>query len=439
MSRLPTILFWSVISAAFIGPGTVTTAASAGSKFGFALLWALVFSTVATLVLQEASGRLTIVSGLNLGQAIRRQFHGGLQGMLVLALVLGGIIFGCAAYQAGNVLGGVAGAVLGTHWPPVVLTCLLCGAAGLLLWLGTVRTVAYFLSAIVAFMGLAFLVTAFILEPPVGAILRGSLVPDLPHGSGLLVLGLIGTTVVPYNLFLGSGMAAGQRVQELRLGLSVSVMFGGIISMGVLVVGTAVDSFSYGSLATTLATNLGAGAGLLFAFGLCAAGFSSAITAPLAAAITARSLFAAGGGHAWQERDWRYRSVWLGVLIVGGAFGVAEVKPIPAIILAQALNGILLPLVAVFLLLAVNDGKLMRTDHLNGRLSNFLMSVVVAVTVVLGVSNLLRAASAATHLFAPKESLILTISTLVTLVLAVPLLRAVRSRRDFHGSHKLNT
>ena len=89
MSRLMSILFWSVIAAAFIGPGTVTTAASAGAGHGSALLWALVFSTAACFALQEAAARLTIVSGRNLGQALREQYAGGLRGPAVLLLVLG--------------------------------------------------------------------------------------------------------------------------------------------------------------------------------------------------------------------------------------------------------------------------------------------------------------------------------------------------------------
>ena len=69
MQRLLNILLWSVIAAAFIGPGTVTTAASSGARFGFALLWALLFSTVACLVLQEASARVAVVSGRTLALA----------------------------------------------------------------------------------------------------------------------------------------------------------------------------------------------------------------------------------------------------------------------------------------------------------------------------------------------------------------------------------
>ncbi|HEV2131513.1 MAG TPA: divalent metal cation transporter, partial [Longimicrobiaceae bacterium] len=251
----------------------------------------------------------------------------------------------------------------------------------------------------------------------------------LPSGAGLLVLGLIGTTVVPYNLFLGSGIAGGQTLRELRLGLAVAVLLGGLISMGVLVVGAAIEgTFSFEALATALTTRLGAGAGPFFAWGLFAAGFSSAITAPLAAAITARSLFDSGTGR-WHPRSWRYRAVWLGVLGVGVGFGLAGVRPIPAIILAQALNGILLPFAAVFLLLVVNDRALMGERGLNGAFSNGVMGVVVAVTVVLGASNVLRAASTAAGLPTPGERLLLGVAAGVAAVLAIPTAIEVARRR----------
>ncbi len=88
MGRLGSILFWSVIAAAFIGPGTVTTAASAGARFGPRLLWALSFSTLACLLLQEASARLTVVSGRSLGEALADRYPRGLGRVLTLVLVL---------------------------------------------------------------------------------------------------------------------------------------------------------------------------------------------------------------------------------------------------------------------------------------------------------------------------------------------------------------
>lgn len=430
MRRLLQVLFWSVIAAAFIGPGTVTTAASSGASFGLALLWALLFSTLACLVLQEASARVTVVSGKNLGQAIRERFHGGAVGLLVLLLVLGSILLGCAAYQAGNILGSVAGAGLGTGFSPKVLTLAIGAVSGLLLYWGTTRTVARIMGVIVALMGATFLLTALMIKPQIGSLLRGTFMPALPEGSSLLVLGLIGTTVVPYNLFLGSGIAAGQKLGELRFGLCVAVLFGGLISMGVLVVGTAVTgTFSFRALSGALAGRLGGWAGIFFAFGLFAAGFSSAITAPLAAAITARGLFGSGDGAVWHERSLRYRGVWMFVLLTGIIFGMTGVRPIPAIIVAQALNGVLLPFVAIFLFLVVNDSALMGERGMNGPLSNVVMGLVVAVTIVLGISNVAKAVTSALRLPMLGERALLIASAVVAVLLAVPVVRIARNRR----------
>lgn len=428
MKRLAQVLFWSVISAAFIGPGTVTTAASAGARHGFDLLWALVFSTLACLVLQEASARLTVVSGRDLGEAIRERFSRGALGVVVPVSVLAAIVLGCAAYEAGNLLGGVAGAVLATGLSRTGLTLGAGVVAFVLLWLGTTRTVPRVLGGVVAFMGVAFLLTATRLGPEPAALVRGSIFPSLPPGSPLLVMGLIGTTVVPYNLFLGSGIARGQKLGELRFGLSVAVVLGGVISMAVLVVGTAVDPpLAFDALGQALRARLGGWAESLFAYGLLAAGLSSAITAPLAAGVAARSLLPRTPGR--PEGFWRYRGAWLFVLLTGVGFGLAEVQPVPAIILAQVLNGVLLPFVAAFLLLLVNDVRLMGQKGLNGPVSNSAMSLVVAVTVLLGALNVSKALASAVGLAPPTESRLLQSACVLVLVLAWPVARAVRARR----------
>jgi Mn2+/Fe2+ NRAMP family transporter len=429
MKRFLQILFWSVIPAAFIGPGTVTTCASAGAGFGYALLWALTFSTIATVVLQEASARVTVVSGRNLAEAIRDRFRGGATGLLVLLLVLGAVVLGNAAYEAGNVLGASAGAALGSPVDARVATLLIGVVSAAVLWVGTPRVVTTVLAATVAFMGIAFLATAFLLRPPVGEVLRGSLVPAVPAGSGLLLLGLVGTTVVPYNLFLGSGIARGQNLRDIRFGLTVAVVLGGLISMGILVAGADVEgTFSYEAVSATLSTRLGGWGGPLFAWGLFAAGFSSAITAPLAASVTARGLFGQDTDR-WEPRGWRYRTVWMGVLAVGVGFGLAGIRPIPAIILAQALNGVLLPFAAVFLLVIVNDRGLMGDAGINGPAANAATTAVVAVTLVLGVSGVLRAAATTLGRTA-TEGQILGTAAVIAALLLVPLFLWVRRARS---------
>ncbi len=400
VQRFISILVGGVIAAAFLGPGTITTAARAGASFGTELLWALVFATATCFVLQEASARLTIASGYPLGQALRQRYGGaggGAGAWLILTLVLGAVVLGCAAYQAGNILGGVAGAQLASSLGPVPLTAISALLAFALLWQGNTRVVVTALGLLVAVMGFAFVLTALRIGAPSAELIRGLTIPSAPAGAGLLVLGLVGTTVVPYNLFLGSGLAAGQRLADARLGLAAAIGLGGLVSMAVVVVGSALQGeMSFQALAQVLDQRLGSGAGRFFGWGLFAAGFSSAVTAPWAAAITARGLFATGADDPdWAMTSWRFRSVWLAVLAVGTAFGLTGFKPVPVIILAQALNGALLPIVAVFLFVVVNDAELMG-GQTNGALANIAMVAAGAISTVLGIRGFLSAAATAT-------------------------------------------
>jgi Mn2+/Fe2+ NRAMP family transporter len=433
MRRFWSVLFWSVIAAAFIGPGTVTTAASAGAEFRYSLLWTLLFSTIACLLLQESSARVTICSGRDLGQALRQRYRSAPAGRVVLPLIFGAVLFGCAAYEAGNILGGVAGAELGTGLAPRLLTGMCCAGAAIILGLGAPKTVARSLSLLVAVMGVAFFLTAWRLLPAPGDLLRGALIPSLPASSGLLVLGLVGTTVVPYNLFLGSGLARGQTLPELRFGLSIAVLLGGLISMSIVILGAALQgAFSFEALAALLGRRLGNWARFMFSTGLFAAGLSSAITAPLAAAVTARSLFGdvdGSSGAKWRSRGWRYSAVWIVVLAVGLGFGLAGVRPIPAILLAQALNGLLLPLISIFLLLTVNDRKLMGLEGINGGLANISFGVVVAVTFLLGLSSVTRSVAGAFGKPPPGEGPMLLGALVLAAIAAAPLWRAVRRNR----------
>jgi Mn2+/Fe2+ NRAMP family transporter len=383
-----------VIAAAFIGPGTVTTCAQAGSDFGFALAWALLFSTVACIVLQEAAGRITVLTGHELGTAIRHRYAQTSRTRWVATVLAAGVVLGCAAYQAGNLLGAVAGVRLVADIPPALLTVVCGAAAAALLATGSTRWIANILGALVAVMAIAFLVTAARLAPDAGALLTGLLVPRIPTGSTVLVLGLVGTTVVPYNLFLGSALARGARLGDMRWGLVLAVGGGGLISLGILIVGTALGGgLAYDRLGAVLGDRLGSGAEWSLAVGLFAAGFTSAITAPLAAAITVRTLIGGAERREWSERSPRFCAVWLGVLLFGVGFGIAGVQPIPVIILAQAFNGLVLPLAAAFLWLTMNDRRLLGDHGVNTVPQNLLMGVIVVACLALGLRGLAAAAT----------------------------------------------
>ncbi|MGH7546464.1 MAG: divalent metal cation transporter, partial [Gemmatimonadota bacterium] len=94
----------ALVAAAFIGPGTVTTATLAGAAFGYELLWALAFSTIATIALQEMAARLGVVGRSGVGEALRRRLTGAAR-VFAVALVIGALVAGNAAYETGNLLG----------------------------------------------------------------------------------------------------------------------------------------------------------------------------------------------------------------------------------------------------------------------------------------------------------------------------------------------
>lgn len=374
---LGSILFWSVISAAFIGPGSVTACAIAGSKYGLDLLWVLTFATLGTVWLQEAASRITITTGRDLGQVIRQSYSGKTGVWVAWALFLA-IFLGCAAYQAGNILGAVSGLALLTGWPVTYLTVVVGLVCVALLWVGSTQGLANMLGLVVFAMGGAFVYVAFSTPVTPLALAKALVIPNVPSGSLLLVNGLIGTTIVPYNLFFGSSISPNQSLSDMRLGIWVAVVLGGIISVVLLLAGLLIPGdFSYPHMAAVLAERVGTWAGTLFAFGLFAAGFASSLTAPLAAAITAQSLLGI------PKNSPQFRLIWLAVLATGVGFGLANVTPIPVIVAVQAINGILLPFVTVFLFVAVNNRRLLG-EHVNSLSQNIAMASVVLVTAVLG-------------------------------------------------------
>ena len=378
-------LIWFVISAAFIGPGTVTTATSAGAQYGLALLWTIVFAIIACIVLQEGAARINIVANLSLGQAIVKQFNSGSKKISMAMALTIAVVLGCAAYEAGNILGAVAGISLIVGIKTQIATIAIIIIAAVLLYTNRFNLITTFLATIIGVMGLSLLVVAFSLDINTTHLVQGLAIPRIPQGSELLTLGLIGTTVVPYNLFLGSRLAKSQELTSMRRGLSLSVILGGLISISLILIGSKVEGpFSFMSVADALSKATGPWATYLFAFGLFAAGLTSAITAPWAASITLTSTIKV------KSEDKAFRITWMIVLLTGLIFGVSQVKPIPIIIMAQAVNGVLLPFLAIAILFVLNNKKIMQ-DNANKLTGNLVLLLIIWITGILGLLNFLKA------------------------------------------------
>jgi manganese transport protein len=392
-----------LVAAAFIGPGTVTTASIAGAKFGFVLLWALLFSVLATILLQEMAARLALVTRRGLAETLRSSYRDSWLGTAAVILVVAAVGVGNAAYQAGNITGAAMGlesiSGIGLNWWALLVGLL----AGGLLASGTYPLIEKLLIGLVLLMSVVFLLTLVMVGPSLSGMLEGLLVPSLPPGSLLTVMALIGTTVVPYNLFLHASAVqekwpedvdVKQALHESRIDTSLSIGLGGLITLAILSTSAAAFfgsgvEFSAVNMSRQLEPLLGAGAQHFFAAGLFAAGLSSAVTAPLAAA------YAVCGVMDWPRdlRGKRFRQVWVTVLLCGTAFSVTGIKPLAVILFAQAANGFLLPLCAVFLLLVMNRRDVLG-HYVNKQWVNGLGAVVVLVTVALGLLKLLQVVGA---------------------------------------------
>ncbi|MTI30762.1 Nramp family divalent metal transporter [Xanthovirga aplysinae] len=389
----------AMVAAAFIGPGTVTTATIAGSSHGFTLLWAIVFSIVATYLLQEMSARLGVVGRMGVGEAIRKKIDNKVLKVLASFLVIGAILIGNAAYEAGN----ITGAVLGfgdygrglSDFPinPLVLAIGLF--VFLLLYSGKYKVIERFLIVTVSVMGLVFLFSAILLKPDLGQIFKAIFIPTLPKGSLLMVIGLIGTTVVPYNLFLHASSvkqrwSGSEHLPASRSDTLISVVLGGIITMAILVTSAvafegnnqAVNKFS--DLSVQLSPALGSWSSHFISLGFLAAGLSSSITAALAAAFATSEIL--GWEHNLKGK--KFRMTWLFVLLIGIIFSSLGFKPTRLILFSQVTNGLLLPIVALFLLWIMNDKGIM-SQNANSKWANILGIIVIGIAAVLGIKGVL--------------------------------------------------
>lgn len=392
----------ALVAAAFIGPGTVTTCTIAGSSFGYTLLWALTLSIFATATLQEMSARLGLISGHGLAASIRSEIRQPWFKVLAIILVLSAIVIGNSAYEAGNISGGVLGlniifpdssiSLVGIEVNPFIP--LIGLIAFVLLFIGNYKVIERVLIGLVVIMSLSFLITAVMTQPNILEVIQGMFVPKQPDGSLLMIVGLIGTTVVPYNLFLHASLvnerwkSGSNDLSKAKRDTYFSVLLGGLISIAIVICAAAIDNNEVkngADLAKGLEPTFGSWANYLLGIGLFSAGITSAITAPMAAAYVARDSFQWKGSL----QSWNFRIVWILILLIGVLVAMSGFNPIEIIQFAQIANGILLPIIAIFLLWMVNKTSIMGA-YVNSKVQNGFGLIIVAVALILCVKTFIK-------------------------------------------------
>ncbi|WP_299335438.1 Nramp family divalent metal transporter [uncultured Psychroserpens sp.] len=390
-----------LVAAAFIGPGTVTVCTLAGVNFGFSLLWAMLLSIVATVVLQEMSARLGIVSQKSLSEVIKSEIPNPVFKTLAVILIMSAIVIGNAAYEAGNISGSVLGleTIFGSSQVDIndfslsIFPMAIGVIAFILLYIGNYKVLEKALISLVVLMSLAFLITAVLTKPDLSEVFAGLFTPQFSDDNILTVIALVGTTVVPYNLFLHASLVKEkwQDVSDLKYARKdtiIAVVLGGLVSMCIIISAAAIKTVEVNNaadLAKGLEPLFGSYASYFLSLGLFAAGITSAITAPLAAA------YVASGCLGWSSnmKAKRFRLVWMFILGLGVLFSSIGFKSVEIIKFAQVANGLLLPVIAGFLLWIMNKTSILGR-YKNSILQNVLGFVIFGIAVFLGVKSILK-------------------------------------------------
>ncbi len=382
-----------LIAAAFIGPGTVTLCTIAGASFGYSLIWAIILSIFSTLVLQEMSLRIGLITKMNLAQVIRINIKSKILNRFLLVLIISSILIGNAAYEAGNITGASLGisAILNTqtiNYIPIFIGL----TAFVILYQGDYKVLERSLVFLVLIMSISFFITAIITKPDINALVNGVITPKIDSNNLTIILGLIGTTVVPYNLFLHSSLVSEKwnsvnKLKVARFESFFSILIGGLVSLSIIITAASVNNKDVNGvidLAKGLEPLYGNFAIYFLGIGLFASGITSSITAPLAAAYVAKSCFG------WQDslKNIKFRAIWIIILIIGVLVSMVKINPIEIIKFAQFSNSLLLPVIAIILLWLINNKNIISNKY-SYRYQNIFGFLIVIISLILGTKGLI--------------------------------------------------
>eukprot|EP00092_Neocalanus_flemingeri_P003800 GFUD01004093.1.p1 GENE.GFUD01004093.1~~GFUD01004093.1.p1 ORF type:complete len:552 (-),score=122.95 GFUD01004093.1:17-1672(-) len=426
LKEVASMLYWTMLAACTVGPGTVVTCARAGAEFGLNLIWALVVASLIAFTLQEGTARLTIVSGQSLGQCIKTKYQHMAKiynTAIICWLLAGSVFFGNMLYECNNFAGGVdavmampgASDLTGSSLVGLrVGSCLVYAilALGLLYWDKTDK-LGIMLGLLMIGMVTLFLVVVVYMGMEWTKFLWG-LLPNLPAKTESsaepadIIISLVSTTSVGYNLFLGGAMAKGRELGSAQRGIAFSTVSAVAVSILILIVGSGFHqeggstTFTISQLSEFIKQFLGTAGVVVFSLGFIAAALSSILTCPLAAALTADSVLTFKKEEKEEDKESPSedkndrempRLFFLGLMLVMVLLSTvvisANADRTLVILIAQVFNGCLLPLFSTCLLLCLNDKQFMVSSPQSG-LANIAMLICVTLTFIFTANVLLQ-------------------------------------------------
>ena len=372
--------------------GGIATFSQAGASYGYSLLWALAISGICLAIVQEMCARMGAVTGKGLADLIREQF-----GVRWTALAMLALLIANTGVTISEFLGIAASVQVLANDPQTPFVYLVVPLAGVILWLLVMRGSYRRVEKIFLVMSLGFLAyipAAFAAHPAWGEIGRQIVLPPLSTDPGYLLtaVALVGTTISPYMQFFvqssvaDKGIHAGEYFYEqvdIYSGTIFAMLVAGFV---VIVTGTALYPHYPVNTAQDAARALeglvGPAAGLLFGIGLFGASLLAAAVLPLS---TSYGICEAFGFERGVSRSFKeapvFQSIFTGLIILGVLVALIPNLPIiQVLIVLQNLNAAMLPILLVFIILLVNNRRLMG-KRVNGLTFNIISwGTVIVIT-----------------------------------------------------------
>jgi len=376
--------------------GGITTWSVIGSRYGYSMIWILVLITPVLAIVQEMNARVGVVTGRGLAALIRENFSLKVTALAILATVVAN--FGTTVAEFSGVA--AAGSLFGV--PSYVGVPVVAVAVWLLVTRGSYRKVERVL-LVLGFVLVTYVVSGILAGPDWPAAARGALVPHVQMDSLWLftVVAAVGTTLTPWGQFFIQAAVVDKKISLRQFVYTKYEIYVGSVMM------TTVDFFIVLACAATLYKEgivvesakeaamalepfLGAAAKYLFGLGLLSVSILAAGVLPLATAYVVCEAF---GFESGLDSSFRQAPVFNGIItflmLVPAAVAMIPGLPLVSVILvAQSLNGILLPVILVFTLLMINNPRVMG-EHVNGPVRNIVAWGFTAVLTCLSVLLLL--------------------------------------------------
>ena len=387
-----------LVTMGFIDPGNWATNIAGGANFGYTLLWVVTLSTLMLIVLQHNVAHLGIVTGLCLSEAITKYFKPVLARSILSTAILASISTSLA-----EILGAAIALQMLFGLPIFIGTILAAIMVLVLLMTNSYRKIERWIIGFVSLIGISFIYELSLVNVEWGKVAVGTVLPQIPHGSLLIILSVLGAVVMPHNLFLHSEVIQSRQLHKRNeASIKKLLKFEFADTLLSMIVGWAINSAMFIMAAATfyvagkevtelqqahelLQPLLGSNASVIFALALLMAGIASTVTSGMAGG----TIFAGIFSEPYDIKD-NHSRYGVYISIIGAVLIIFLISdPFKGLLISQLLLSIQLP-ITVLSQVYLTSSKQVMGKYANNKVMTFVISGIAMIVIVLNILLLIN-------------------------------------------------